>query len=86
MTRLRIKTADGKLERITVSDDSTLRELKEVIAKKLLCDTSTTQIRLSLNKKVLIRRGLEPCAVKTFVSLPVSTRFRVTAFFCVGGA
>lgn len=66
MTRLRIKTADGKLERITVPDDSTLRELKEVIAKTRLCDTSTTQIRLSLNNKVLSRRDLVPCAVYKF--------------------
>lgn len=61
MTRLRIKTADGKLERITVPDHSTLRELKEVIAKNLLCDTSTIP-----DKAVSEQKGAElmtPCAV-----------------------
>ena len=58
MTRLRIKTADGKIERMTVPDDSTLRELKETIAKDLLQNTSTTQVKLSLNKKVLNRWSL----------------------------
>lgn len=68
MTRLRIKTADGKLERIAVPDDSTLRELKEVIAKNRLCDTSTTQIRLSLNNKVLSNDILCRVKVETYQS------------------
>ena len=61
MTRLRIKTADGKVERITVPDESTLRELKEIITKDLLQHTSPTQVKLSLNKKVLRRSSLVPC-------------------------
>lgn len=69
MTRLRIKTADGKLERVTVPDDSTLHDLKAVIAQDLLHNTSTTQVKLSLNKKVLIRTS----AVSSVVSLPILT-------------
>ena len=69
MTRLRIKTADGKLERVTVPADSTLHHLKAVIAQDLLHNTSTTQVKLSLNKKVLIRTS----AVSSVVSLPILT-------------
>ena len=60
MTRLRIKTADGKIERMTVPDGSTLRELKEIIATDLLQHTSINQVKLSLNKKVLNRWNFAP--------------------------
>lgn len=52
MTRLRIKTSDGKLERITLPNNSTLRELKELIARDVLHNSGTTSVKLSLNNKV----------------------------------
>lgn len=52
MTRLRIKTSDGKLERITLPNNSTLRDLKELILRDVLRDTGTTPVKLSLNNKV----------------------------------
>ena len=51
MKKLRIKTGDGKLERISVADGNTLGDLKVAVAEKLFVDPSS--VKLSLNKKVL---------------------------------
>ena len=53
MTRLRIKTADGKVERVTVPAGTTLSGLKQIIAKDILRRASPAEVKLSLNKKVL---------------------------------
>lgn len=49
--RLRIKTSHGKLERISISDNSTLADLTEHVAG-IFPEIGAADIKLSLNKKV----------------------------------
>lgn len=62
MIKLRIKTCDDRVERISVADNGTLGDLKEVIATSLLQHLPATQVRLSLNKKVVHRCSDVSCS------------------------
>ena len=76
MPRLRIKTTDGKLERITVPDNITLRDLKELIARDVVHNAATTPVKLSLNNQVP-----GPCHVQTAVDVfPLLTRVKLAGF------
>ena len=52
--RLRIKTFDGRLERISVEDNSTLGDLQKQVAG-VFPDFRPDDVKLSLNKKVSAR-------------------------------
>ena len=76
MPRLRIRTTDGKLERITVPDNITLRDLKELIARDVVHNAAATPVKLSLNNKVP-----GPCHVQTAVDLfPLLPCVQLTGF------
>lgn len=51
--RLRIKTADGRVERITVPEHTTLGDLQKHVAS-VLPNLAVNDLRLSLNKKVRV--------------------------------
>ena len=52
--RLRIKTFDGRLERINVEDNSTLGDLQKQVAG-VFPNFRPDEVKLSLNKKVSAR-------------------------------
>ena len=52
--RLRIKTFDGRLERISVEDNSTLGDLQKQVAG-VFPNFRPDEVKLSLNKKVSAR-------------------------------